>query len=124
IDTPPGWDETAAEAAVHAAAGAGERGAAFLDELARNVALGALAICVVVDPGLLVLGGETGRAGGRALADRVAARLAELAPLRTEVRAAEVPGSAVLAGAVVAALDTAHADLFGPPVSGSPLRAR
>jgi hypothetical protein len=70
-------------------------------------------------PGCLVLGGEVGRAGGRELADRVAARLAELSPLRTEVRAAEVPGSAVLAGAVLTALDAAYADLFGPPVSAS-----
>jgi len=84
--------------------------------------VGALAICVVLDPGCLILGGEIGRAGGRELADRVAARLAELSPLPTEVRAAEVPGSAVLAGAVRIALDAAHADLFGPPVSASPHR--
>jgi predicted NBD/HSP70 family sugar kinase len=116
VDTPPGWDEVAAEAAVRAAPAAGERGRRFLDALAANVALGALAICVVVDPGFLVLGGEVGRAGGQELAGRVAARLAELSPLRTEVRAAEVRGSAVLAGAVLTALDAAHRDLYGPPL--------
>jgi predicted NBD/HSP70 family sugar kinase len=122
IETPAGSDEVAAEAAVRAALDAGERGARFLDELADDVALGALAICVVLDPGCLVLGGEIGRAGGPELAGRVAARLAELSPVRTQVRAAEVPGSAVLAGAVLTALDAAHADLYGPPVPAAPYR--
>jgi predicted NBD/HSP70 family sugar kinase len=122
IETPAGWDEAAAEAAVRAALAAGQRGTRFLDELATRIALGALAICVVLDPGCLVLGGEIGRAGGRELADRVAARLAERSPVPTEVRAAEVPGSAVLAGAVLTALDAAHADLFGPPVMATPYR--
>jgi predicted NBD/HSP70 family sugar kinase len=119
IETPAGFEAADAEAAVRAALIAGERGGRFLDELADRVAIGALAICVVLDPGCLVLGGEVGRAGGRALADRVAARLAKLSPLRTEVRAGEVPGSAVLAGAVLTALDAAYAYLFGPPVSAS-----
>jgi len=122
IETPAGWDEVAAEAAVRAALAAGQRGTLFLDELATSIALGALAICVVLDPGCLVLGGEIGRAGGRELAGRVAARLAGRSPGPTEVRAAEVPGSAVLAGAVLTALDAAHADLFGPPVSVTPYR--
>jgi hypothetical protein len=95
---------------------AGERGGRFLDELARRVVLGALTICVVLDPGCLVLGGEIGRAGGAELAGRVAARLADVSPVPTEVRPAEVPGSAVLAGAVLIALDAAQNDLFGPPV--------
>jgi predicted NBD/HSP70 family sugar kinase len=114
IEVPAGTDAPSAEAAVKAAVSAGGRGRQFLDELAANVAIGALAICVVLDPGCLVLGGEVGRAGGRELADRVAVRLTELSPLRTEVRAAQVPGSAVLTGAVLTALDAAHADLFGP----------
>jgi predicted NBD/HSP70 family sugar kinase len=105
----------AAEAAVRAALAAGQRGEAFLDELAGSIALGALAICVVLDPGCLVLGGELGRAGGAALAERVAARLAERSPVRTDVRASEVPGSPVLTGAVLTALDAARTDLFGPP---------
>jgi predicted NBD/HSP70 family sugar kinase len=124
IETPDGWDERAAEAAVHAARRAGERGARFLDELAGNVVLGVQAVCVVLDPGCVVLGGEVGRAGGPELAARVAARLRALSPLPTEVRAAEVPGSAVLAGAVLTALDAAQADLFGPPVSATPHRVR
>jgi predicted NBD/HSP70 family sugar kinase len=60
-------------AAVRAEAGdatAGDRpaGAAFLAELAGRVALGVAAISVVLDPGLVVLGGEVGLAGGTALA--------------------------------------------------------
>src|SRR5512135_1352067 len=46
---------------------------AFLGELAHRVAVGVASVCVVLDPGLVVLGGEVGRAGGTALADRVAA---------------------------------------------------
>jgi predicted NBD/HSP70 family sugar kinase len=113
IDAPPGSGAQDAEAAVRSALTAGPRGDRFLDELADHVALGAQAICLVLDPGCLVLGGEVGRAGGRQLADLVAARLAELSPLPTEVRPAQVPGSAVLAGAVLTALDAVHADLFG-----------
>ena len=41
------------------------RAGQFLDELARRVALGAVAVCTVIDPGLVVLGGEIGLAGGR-----------------------------------------------------------
>ena len=64
-------------------------GAAFLDALADRIAVGAAALCVVVDPGFLVLGGEVGRSGGAELAGRVSERLARLVPLPTEV----VPGT-------------------------------
>ncbi|MEV5599595.1 ROK family transcriptional regulator [Streptomyces sp. NPDC052496] len=104
----------AAEALVRAAVEAGEAGAAFLDALAARVAIGAAAVCAVLDPGCVVLGGETGRAGGDALAGRVAERLARMSPLRTEVRAGTVGGRAVLRGAVLAAMDAAQDDLFGP----------
>ncbi|MFE7122299.1 ROK family protein, partial [Streptomyces sp. NPDC057654] len=104
----------AAEAAVRAAADAGERGAAFLDALADRVVLGAAALCAVLDPGCVVLGGESGRAGGAALAGRVERRLAGMSPLRTEVRATSVGGSAVLRGAVLTAMDAAHDALFSP----------
>src|SRR6266567_3078236 len=114
IGNPPGNDAPAAAAAVRSAVGEGEPGYAFLDELAGNIALGAHDICVVLDPGCLVLGGQVGQAGGRGLADRVAARLTELSPLPTEVRPSQVTGNAVLAGAVLTALDAARDDLFGP----------
>lgn len=63
----------------------------------------------------MVLGGEIGRAGGAELAGRVERRLAELSPLRTEVRAGTAGGGAVLAGAVLTAGDAVRRDLFGEP---------
>ncbi|MEU6238879.1 ROK family transcriptional regulator, partial [Kitasatospora sp. NPDC047058] len=102
-DGAPDDDAPAAEAAVRAALGAlddGGPGGPFLDELAGRIAVGAAAVCVVLDPGCVVLGGEIGRAGGAELARRVEQRLAGLSPLRTEVRAGTAGGGAVLAGAV------------------------
>lgn len=95
-----------------AAARNGGPAGAFLDELAGRVALGAASTTAVLDPGCVVLGGEVGRAGGAALADRVAERLRALSPLDTEVRAATVAGNPVLGGALVTALTAARADLF------------
>jgi predicted NBD/HSP70 family sugar kinase len=108
-------DARAAEAAVLGALAAGPAGEPFLDELADRVALGATAVCVLLDPGCVVLGGETGRAGGAALADRVAARLAALSPLPTEVRPSTAGGGAILSGAVLTASDAVCRDLFGGP---------
>ncbi|MFI0790010.1 ROK family transcriptional regulator [Streptomyces lydicus] len=107
-DAPP------AEALLRAALAAEDTGAAFLDALAARIALGAAAVCAVLDPGCVVLGGEIGRAGGEPLADRVADRLARLSPLRTAVRAGTVGGRAVLRGAVLAARDAAQNELFAP----------
>ncbi|MFJ6215635.1 ROK family transcriptional regulator [Streptomyces sp. NPDC092296] len=115
LPAPDADDAPAAEAAVRAALAAGPAGEPFLDALAERVAVGAATLCVVLDPGCVVLGGEVGRAGGTDLADRVAARLADLSPLRTLVRPGTVPGSAVLGGAVLTALDAVHHDLFGTP---------
>ncbi len=72
------------------------------------------AVCAVLDPGCVVLGGEIGRGGGEVLAGRVAGHLARLSPLRTDVRAGTVGGRAVLRGAVLAARDAAQAELFAP----------
>ncbi|MCX4683790.1 ROK family transcriptional regulator [Kitasatospora purpeofusca] len=111
-------DAAAAEAAVRAALGElgdGRPGGPFLDELAERIALGTSAICVVLDPGCVVLGGEVGRAGGAELAARVERRLALLSPVRTEVRAGETGGGAILAGAVLTAGDAVRRDLFGEP---------
>ncbi|MFE4356614.1 ROK family transcriptional regulator [Kitasatospora sp. NPDC056800] len=111
----PAGDAPAAEAAVRAALVAGEAGGGFLDELAERIAIGAASVCVVLDPGCVVLGGEIGRAGGPELAGRVERRLALLSPLSTEVRAGTAGGGAVLAGAVLTAGDAARRDLFGEP---------
>ncbi|MCF6475598.1 ROK family transcriptional regulator [Nonomuraea sp. MG754425] len=82
-------------------------------ELAGLVAKGAFAFVALLDPGLVVLGGEAGQAGGDELAAEVAARLRELVPAPTEVRASTVTGNPVLQGAVLTALDLARDRVFG-----------
>ncbi|MBD0711426.1 MULTISPECIES: ROK family transcriptional regulator [unclassified Streptomyces] len=84
----------------------------FLDALAHRLAVGAAAVVSVVDPGCLVLAGETGHAGGTELAARVEAELAALSPLRTEVRPTTLGDAAVLRGAVLRARDAAQEELF------------
>jgi len=103
----------AVQAAVAAQAAGPEPGpAAFLDDLAQRVAVGVASACVVLDPGLVVLGGEVGRAGGTALADRVAAGVAAICPARPRVVPTGVPGEPVLRGAMLAAVDQARAALL------------
>ncbi|GAA3873829.1 ROK family transcriptional regulator [Saccharothrix violaceirubra] len=86
----------------------------FLDALADRVAVGAMAITAVVDPGCVVLGGELGHAGGAVLADRVAQRLLAATPMPTQVRAGAFGGAGILRGALLTACDAARDDLFGP----------
>ncbi|NJQ07856.1 ROK family protein, partial [Streptomyces lonarensis] len=99
-----------------------EAAEAFLAVLAERIALAAAAVAAVLDPGRVVLGGETGRAGGDGLARRVEERLRTLSPLDTEVRAARSGGGAVLRGALLTALDAARDALFAPddhPAAGA-----
>ncbi len=111
-----GFAESTAGAAVraaHEAASAGdERGSAFLDELAGRAATGVASICVVLDPGLVVLGGEVGLSGGTALADRVAAEVGRISPARPQVVPTSVTGDPVLCGAIRAAVDQARQELL------------
>ena len=90
---------------------------AFLDELARRVALGAVAVCLVLDPDLIVLGGNVGLAGGDALARRVAAEISRMCPVRPRVVPTEVSSDPVLRGALLTAVGQARADLLAS-VSG------
>ncbi|WP_411142813.1 ROK family transcriptional regulator [Streptomyces sp. x-80] len=113
-DTDTDADAPPAESVVRAAVAAGAGGDAFLDALAARIALGVAAVCAVLDPGCVVLGGEIGRSGGDPLATRVAGHLARISPLSTEVRAGTVGGRAVLHGAVLAATDAAQNELFAP----------
>ncbi|MDT7658037.1 MAG: hypothetical protein QOF38_2752 [Pseudonocardiales bacterium] len=85
----------------------------FLDDLARRVAGGIANLVAIADPQLILLCGDTSRAGGEELAARVAGRLHELVLPRTPVAVASVQGNAVRAGALQSALATARADLFG-----------
>lgn len=86
----------------------------YLDAAADRIAVGAAAMAAILDPGCVVLGGELGRAGGDALAARVGERVTAMSPLRTEVRASTLGGSAVLRGALLAAREAAQEELFGP----------
>jgi predicted NBD/HSP70 family sugar kinase len=116
-----GFAETTAGAAVgaaHEAASAGaEAGSAFLTELAGRVATGVASICVVLDPGLVVLGGEVGLAGGTDLADRVAAEVGRISPARPQVVPTSVTGDPVLCGAIRAAVDQARQELLASVAS-------
>ncbi|HEX6497722.1 MAG TPA: ROK family transcriptional regulator [Micromonosporaceae bacterium] len=106
---------TAAEA-VRAAVAAGTAGEPVLDELARRLALGVAAVCVVLDPALVVLAGEVGQAGGGALADRVREEVAATAPVSPRVVVTEVECEPVLRGAILTGLYAARDEVFGSTV--------
>ncbi|OXM42418.1 sugar kinase, partial [Amycolatopsis thailandensis] len=94
----------------------------FLDDLARRVAGGAAGLIAVVDPELVLLSGDTSRAGGDEFAALVAKRLHELVLPRTPVGVASVQGNAVREGALQSALATVRRDVFGvntPSLLGS-----
>ncbi len=93
-------------------AGAGQRAEEFLADMAIRVATGVAAISVVLDPGLVVLGGEVGLAGGAALASRVAAEVGRICPARPEVVPTGISRGPVLRGAILAAVDQARAVLL------------
>jgi predicted NBD/HSP70 family sugar kinase len=104
-----------AEAAdvVRAAVAAGEAGEPVLDELARRLALGVAATCVVLDPPLVVLAGDVGQAGGPALAERVEREVAAITLVSPKVVITEVAVEPVLHGALRMALDAVRDEVFG-----------
>src|ERR1700761_6325346 len=116
--------DAVAAAADDAARGEGDSaGAAFLDELAQRVSIGVAAVCVVLDPGLVVLGGPVGRAGGSELATRVAAEGSRICLARPAVAATTAADEPVLRGALQAALAQARAGLLGSLGSRSEIPA-
>jgi predicted NBD/HSP70 family sugar kinase len=108
----------AVRAAVAAAAGGERRATEFLGTLAHRVAVGVAAIAVTLDPGLVVLGGEVGQAGGDALAALVAAEAGKICPVTPTVVATAVPSAPVLRGALLAAVERAQADLLASVADG------
>jgi predicted NBD/HSP70 family sugar kinase len=102
----------AVAAAVRAAQAGEQRAADFLGDLAGRVATGVAAVSVVLDPGVVVLGGDIGLAGGSALASRVAAEVGRISPARPVVVPTAVDGAPVLRGAILAAVDQARAELL------------
>jgi predicted NBD/HSP70 family sugar kinase len=88
----------------------------FLDDLAARLAVGVAAVSVVLDPGLVVLSGDVGRAGGQELAARVEEAVARVCPIRPAVAVTGVEGNPVLRGAIVAALDRARDEVFSDTI--------
>jgi predicted NBD/HSP70 family sugar kinase len=101
----------------------GSAGAAFLDDLAQRVSIGVAAVCVVLDPGLVVLGGPVGKAGGSQLAARVAAEVSRICLARPVVEATTAADEPVLRGALQSALAQARAGLLGSLGSPSEISA-
>lgn len=94
----------------------------FLDDLARRVAGGIANLVAVADPQLVLLCGDTSRAGGENFAGLVQQRLHDLVLPRTPVGCASVQGNAVRAGALQSALAKTREDVFGvvtPTLLGS-----
>ena len=98
---------------VRAAVAAGDAGEPVLDELARRLALGVAAACVVLDPPLVVLAGEVAQAGGPALAERVEREVAAITIVSPRVMITEVLAEPVLHGALRVALDAVRDEVFG-----------
>ncbi|MEV8515308.1 ROK family transcriptional regulator [Dactylosporangium sp. NPDC051484] len=71
----------------------------FVTVLAGRIAIGLSAVVAVLDPPLVVIGGEVGRAGGELLGTAVSAALAEAAPLDTTIATTRVQDDAALLGA-------------------------
>ncbi|MFI0423842.1 ROK family protein [Spongiactinospora sp. 9N601] len=84
----------------------------FIEEVAGRLAIGVAAVTVVLDPGLVVLTGDVGRSGGKALAVKVEEAVARICPSRPQVRVTEVEGDPVLRGAILAALERAREEVF------------
>ncbi len=107
---------TAAEAVAAVMAG-GAPGEPVIAELARRIALGVLAVAVVLDPSLVVVAGDVGSAGGERLAQRVQEHVARLAPVSPRIVVTQVPGEPVLQGALLTALDETREEVFASPAA-------
>ncbi|MDT4993984.1 MAG: hypothetical protein QOH97_3876 [Actinoplanes sp.] len=98
---------------VRAAVAAGPAGEPVLDELAERLALGVAAVCLVLDPPLVVLAGEVGLAGAAALAERVEREVAAITLVSPHVVVSEVAVEPVLTGALRTALEAVRDEVFG-----------
>ncbi|MEV4017712.1 ROK family protein [Nonomuraea angiospora] len=103
---------SAARAAGSATAAGSVAGVAFLDELARRIALGVASICAVLDPELVVLGSHVGSAGGDELAGRVQQAVARMCLARPRVEASAILDRPVVRGALLVAVEQARERVF------------
>ncbi len=108
-----GFRAATAADVVRAAIAAGTAGGPMLDEVARRLALGVAGSCVVLDPPLVVLAGEVGRAGGSALAERVQHEVAAITLVSPQVVTTGLTDEPVLRGALRTALDAVRDEVFG-----------
>lgn len=111
-----GFRAPTAGEAVRNVIAAGTKGGPVLDELARRLALGVAASCLVLDPPLVVLAGEIGAAGGTPLAERVQHEVAAITPVSPKVVVTGVGEQPVLRGALLTALDAVREEVFGSTV--------
>ncbi|MBT2228991.1 ROK family protein [Nonomuraea sp. NEAU-A123] len=85
---------------------------AFLHDLARRVALAVAGVVSVVDPELVVLTGDIGRAGGSVLCGLVTEELGELVLPRPKIQPSLLTGNPVRSGALRLALAGAREEVF------------
>ncbi|MET9776955.1 ROK family transcriptional regulator [Streptomyces sp. NPDC006367] len=102
------------------AVAAAPEGSAFLAELVDRITMGITSVCAVLDPGVVVLAGPVGRAVGARLTEEISAAAVETSPIPVQLRTTAVEGDAVLAGALLTALDSARAEVFGPAGAFAP----
>jgi predicted NBD/HSP70 family sugar kinase len=112
----PALDVTAIHRALAEAAAGDPRAGAVVRRLGAAVARAVAAVCAVVDPDLVVLGGPVGTHPGLLEPVRAAVTTVALAPVRVEPGA--VTEFAPLRGALVAALDAGRAGLSSLPSAG------
>src|SRR6266545_2300642 len=84
--------------------GGHEQGKVDFHELVARIAVGLAAVVAVLDPPLVVLGGDLGQAGGGALAEAVSVAMRRVAPLETTIAPTSIDDDAVLLGALEAGL--------------------
>jgi predicted NBD/HSP70 family sugar kinase len=97
---------------VPGARSAGRRANELPADLTHRLVPAVTNVCAVLDPELVVLGGEVGLAGGTELASRVAAAVTRLCLARPRIVPAEVSAEPVLRGALLTAVDHARANLL------------
>lgn len=107
-----GYGRAAGAEAVQAALAGGPGGEAFLTELVDRLAVGLAAVCTVVDPALVVVGGTVGAVFDDRLCGLVATAISRIAPVSPSVVPTRVTEGAVLRGAVLTAVERGRAGLF------------
>lgn len=87
----------------------------FLDDLADRIAQGLVGAVALLDPELVLLGGDIGQSGGHPVARRVAERLHGATAHRPVVRAVGERFASVLDGATAVAVHQLRDLVFGDP---------